>query len=503
MNEPNISYEFGVFRLIPSERQLLRDDQAVKLPPKAFQALVILVQNHGHAVTKRELIDKLWPDAFVEESNLNHYISLVRKALSEGSNGSRFIDTLPKFGYRFSGNVRESNGQLKSVLIHRQTRTHVVFKEEQSESVKTVSRQMPVAGAPSVTKKFAIGAAALVVVTAAFGAYFGYLRPAQSRGANSTTNVNPSNNANHISSVPAARDAYWQGRYFYNKRMTNEIRLGEQYFQKAISLDANFALAYVGLADCFLIDDPMKAEPTLRKALDMDKTLGEAHASLGFLRMFYHWDWPGAQSEFEQAVTLSPNYATARQWYALYLASQGRLNEAKQAMTRAVELEPQSPNLHADLGQILYFGHEYPDALAECSKALELDPNFIFARNYRYFIYAQKDMYAAAIEEHLLAERSSSRLSDEGINSERQAFAKTGWKAFLRAELRLHRGQDSHTHAAILYAMLEETQSALDELQLAFDAKEFHLTFVKVDPVFDSLRSHAAFQTLLRRMNLN
>jgi len=500
-DQPDTSYEFGAFRLVPAERQLLRENQPITLPPKAFQALAILVQHHGHAVTKKQLIEMLWPDSFVEENNLNHYVSLVRKALNDGANGERYIETLPKFGYRFRGNVRETNGHTESLLIHRHTRTHIVFKEEQSESLKTVSsRQTAVGSRPSLLKRIALLATVVLVSGGAVGAYFGYLRPAQSHAAKSATDLSLSNN--HESKNSAARDAYWQGRYFYNKRTPTDVRLGEQYFRKAIAEDPNFALAYVGLADTYLIDDPPKAEGPLRKALELDNGLGEAHASLGFLRMFYHWDWPGAQAEFEQAVALSPSYATAHQWYALYLASQARFDDAKREMSKAIEIDSRSANLHADFAQILYFAREYNDAITECHKALELEPNFIFAHEYLSSIYAKKNMYADAVEELLVSYRTAGRLSDEAINSRRQIFMKAGWGEFLRAELKLTAPADSPVPNARLYTMLGEKDRALGELERARDANDFFLTFIKVEPAFEDLRSDARFQNLLRRMSL-
>ena len=495
-DQPDTSYEFGAFRLVPAERQLLRENQTVTLPPKAFQALAILVQNHGHAVTKKQLIETLWPDSFVEESNLNHYISLVRKALGDGTNGERYIETLPKLGYRFRGDVRETNAQTESLLVHRHTRTHIVFKEEQSESLKTVSSRQTAVGRNTKARTFT-ALVVLVLAGGSFAAYFGFIRSAHSPSAKAATAAAPK-----LSDNPAARDAYWQGRYFYNKRTPTDVRLGEEYFRKAIAADPNFALAYVGLADAYLIDDPTKAEGPLRKALELDNGLGEAHASLGFLRMFYHWDWPGAQAEFEQAVALSPSYATAHQWYALYLASQARFDEAKREMGKAVELEPRSANLHADFGQILYFAREYNDAITECHKALELEPNFIFAHEYLNSIYAKKNMYAEAVEELLVSYRIAGRLSDEAINSRRQIFLKAGWGEFLRAQLKLTAPVDSPVRSAWFYAMLSERDRALGELERARDANDFFLTFIKVDPGYDDLRSDARFQNLLRRMNL-
>lgn len=495
--EPDMVYEFGGFRLIPAERQLLRYNQPVALPPKAFQALILLVEQHGHAVTKAELMAQLWPDSFVEESNLNHYISLVRKALADGVEGQRYIETVPKLGYRFTGQVRESNGRTESLLIHRQTRTQVVIKEEQSET-QTTTRTITEAKASRRVPALVV--LAFLVLGGSVAGYFRFVRGANSKRSEMRSEVSAPRNK--LSNNESARDAYWNGRYFYNKRTPTDIRLAQQYFQKAIAADPGFALAYVGLADANLIGDPAKAEGPLRKALELDNSLGEAHASLGFLRMFYQWDWPGAQQEFEQAVALSPGYATAHQWYALFLASQARFNEAKQEMNRAVELEPRSANVHADFGQILYFAREYNEAIIECHKALELEPTFIFAHNYLYCIYAKKNMYAEAVEELLMAERTAGRISDEAINSQRQVFMKTGWIGFLQARLKLTAPTDSPIISASYYTMVGERGRALDELERGYDAKDFFLTFIKVDPAFDDLRPDARFPNLLRRMNL-
>lgn len=135
--QSNPSYEFGPFRVVPSERLLLCDGKPVALPPKAFDTLVILVENSGHALKKEDLLRMLWPDAFVEESNLNHYVSLLRKALGDSANGERFIATVAKYGFRFIADVRETNVEASSLLIRKHTRTRVVLNEEQLEKGST------------------------------------------------------------------------------------------------------------------------------------------------------------------------------------------------------------------------------------------------------------------------------------------------------------------------------------------------------------------------------
>src|SRR5947207_637961 len=136
----NFSFEFDSFRLVPAERQLLREGEPLALPPKAFDTLVVLVQNRGRVLKKDDLLRQVWPDSFVEESNLNHYISVLRKILSNGNNGDAYVETVRGYGFRFSGDVRAINEEESSSrLVHRHTRTHVVFKEEERESLRTLS----------------------------------------------------------------------------------------------------------------------------------------------------------------------------------------------------------------------------------------------------------------------------------------------------------------------------------------------------------------------------
>src|SRR5262249_30748221 len=126
----NQEYEFGPFRLVPEERQLLREGESVTLPPKAFDLLLVLVRSNGHVLKKDDLLKNLWPDAFVEENNLNQHISVLRKALRDGTNSGRYIETVPKIGYRFTGDVRATDGVTESLRVRRHTRTHVVVREE-------------------------------------------------------------------------------------------------------------------------------------------------------------------------------------------------------------------------------------------------------------------------------------------------------------------------------------------------------------------------------------
>src|SRR5215467_8490243 len=135
-------YEFGAFRLDPAERVLARNGDRISLPPKAFETLLLLVQNSGHVLSKDQLLQTLWPDSFVEENNLTQQISQLRRALGENGDGASYIETVPKLGYRFVCNVREIGaGQVgfgqAEVMVSKRTHTHIVVREEIEEEETT------------------------------------------------------------------------------------------------------------------------------------------------------------------------------------------------------------------------------------------------------------------------------------------------------------------------------------------------------------------------------
>ncbi|MGH9853636.1 MAG: winged helix-turn-helix domain-containing tetratricopeptide repeat protein, partial [Blastocatellia bacterium] len=209
-----------------------------------------------------------------------------------------------------------------------------------------------------------------------------------------------------------AFEAYLKGRSYWNNRSHEGLYQSMLYFEQAIEKDPRFALGYAGLASAYAFDGTRwpSVENVARQALELDPTLAEPHAMLGFVRLFWERNWAEADKEFKLAVTLDPTYATGRHWHALYFAIMaGNTPGAAVAIDRmkqALELEPFSPVLNADLGQVLYFARHYDEALAACQKALALDPDFINAHVYLYDIYSKKGLYDEAVEKFFyLAQR--------------------------------------------------------------------------------------------------
>lgn len=205
----------------------------------------------------------------------------------------------------------------------------------------------------------------------------------------------------------AAHAAYLKGRYFWNKRTGADFQTAKTYFEQAIALDPRYAKAYTGLGDCWQfiavenVDERKeayaKSAAANRKALEIDPTLAEAHASLGLTAMNYNWDWPTAEREFRQAIALNPNYATAHQWYAEYLAANLRFAESFREIQRARELDPVSIIINNDAGKFLYFSRRFDEAEAQLKETLKLDPNFSQGHSWLGMLYTVTKRYDEAV----------------------------------------------------------------------------------------------------------
>jgi tetratricopeptide (TPR) repeat protein len=250
----------------------------------------------------------------------------------------------------------------------------------------------------------------------------------------------------------------------------------------------------------------------IRKALELDPYMAEAHASLGFFEMFFKWEWEQAEGAFKKSIELNPNYATAHHWYAQLLAVQGRYEEAKAEMGRALEINPISYNYLADLGQIYYFNREYSEAEHYCRKALEIYPDFVFARFYLHQTYLKTGNYELAVEELLAADKSAMSTQNDSairrkeiedtIERARALFREGGIRIFIKK--RTSDVQDAYNcyFFAQYYSFLGRTDKALNCLEKAYSGRAFLATFVKAEPAFDILRAEPRYTKILSEMKL-
>jgi TolB-like protein/DNA-binding winged helix-turn-helix (wHTH) protein/Flp pilus assembly protein TadD len=313
---------------------------------------------------------------------------------------------------------------------------------------------------------------------------------------------------------PQAQDAYLTGRYYWNRRATEAVRKSCDYFRQAIDKDPAYAAAYAGLADCYSIlgyyhyDTPAATfalgKIAAQKALQMDESLAEAHASLAFDEHYYDFDWTGAETEFKRAIELNPNYATAHHWYALYLSEAGRFAEAKAEIRRAHELDPLSPIIGNTIAAVFYFSREYDLGIEQLRGLLDEDPNFVVAHDLLGKLYLQKEMYGAAISEFekaMALDPGDSSILLEIATTHALAGHKTeAKKVFQRVQDVSKREYVPEYDVAQFYTSIGQPDWAFDSLQRAFKVRDRTLTFLGVDPLLDSLRSDPRFAELLRRV---
>jgi DNA-binding winged helix-turn-helix (wHTH) protein/TolB-like protein/cytochrome c-type biogenesis protein CcmH/NrfG len=311
-----------------------------------------------------------------------------------------------------------------------------------------------------------------------------------------------------------AYQLYLEGRYQWNSRNSDGMEQAQRLFRNAIEKDPRFALAYVGLADTLAtMTNAGEANLAVEKALELDPNLAEAHATLGFIKMFHEWKWAEAESAIKRSIELNPGYATAHHWYATLLEIQGRNDHAKAEFQRALEIDPMSYNFLADLGQAYYFAHEYDKAKDYCHKSLEIYPDFHFAHWYLSDIYLQTGEYAAAVDEYLTAgvidfsyRASSSSLQKdrarEYVAIHKARYREAGIRGFLDEPEPANPDPNTSYSIAKRHAFLGDKKRALDSLEAANRGRSFVSAFVKADPVFDKLRSEPRYQAVLRSMGL-
>ena len=332
-------------------------------------------------------------------------------------------------------------------------------------------------------------------------------------------NLNPKEQAALVAAKvvnPEAYVSYLKGRYFWNKRTADSLKIALAYFNQAIEEDPKYAQAYSGLADTYaLLGDwqyavmtPKEALPKAKaaaiKALELDNSLGEAHNSLAFCLDGFDWDFESAGKEFQRAIELNPGYATTHHWYAWHLALLHRYDDAIAEMKKAQNLDPLSLVINADLAELLAIAHLYDESIQQSQKTIEMDPRFGLAHNHLGQAYLQTRRFDEALAELTKAVDLSGR-SPTCIANLARAYAITGNKSEalkLLADLKQHStGNYSHgSELAVIYASLGQPDQAMTWLEKGFE--ERFNPGVLLRPGFDPLRSDPRFKDLVHRVGL-
>jgi eukaryotic-like serine/threonine-protein kinase len=317
--------------------------------------------------------------------------------------------------------------------------------------------------------------------------------------------------------IPAAYDAYVRGRHAWNKRGEESLRDGIRLFQESIDADPTYAPAYAGMADCYgqlgyasyvsPEESFPRAKAAAQKALELDPNLAEGHASLGFARMYYDWDFAGAEQEYRRAIELNPNSATAHQWYAYLLTAMERPeSEAAGEIATAKKLDPLSVPINTDQAYMLYYYGKVDDALKSVRTALEMNPKFPLGHFWLVRIYTSQGKYAEA-------ETELAKIGE--LRTWTPAMAAAGFLYGLRgkqneAERILQefdhlRGEGKYASSyaiAVVYAGLGDKERALARLEDAYRERSHWLVWLKRDPRWDDVRADPRFVQLVRKVGL-
>ena len=329
--------------------------------------------------------------------------------------------------------------------------------------------------------------------------------------------------AKRYTSDAQAYHLYLKGRYFWNKRNEEGFRNGIDFFKQAEEKDPTYSLAFSGLADSYAllcdigvavpVEEMPKAKAAAQKAVDTDPNSAEAYTSRAFVKLSYDWDWLGAEDDFRHALRLNPKYPTAHQWYASYLMQMGKFDRAKQEIEEAHNLDPLSPIISSNSGLYSYYEHQYDDAISKYKLTLQTDPDFWVARHYLALAHVQKAMFDDAIAElrSLIKAPPTGPVPDEIVEAETEATASLGF-AYAMAGKRneamaiidqLHRLAQkryvSGLYFAIVYAGLKDNDHAIEYLNKAFESRHPGLVLIRIEPMFDALRSDERFKQLVKR----
>jgi len=324
-----------------------------------------------------------------------------------------------------------------------------------------------------------------------------------------------SGNSPFRSRDPDAYSLYVTGRFFWNKRTVKDLKTSIEYYERALKLDPDFAMAYAGLADChhllaeYLATTPKegftKSKAAARKALEIDDTLAEAHTSLAYALAFYDWKWEEAEKEFRRAIELDPKYPTAHQWYAEFLAAMGRFDEAKVQFDMAEQIDPTSLIIQTDLAAYYFLTRQFKKSIAQSRKVVKMDPNFAYSYVILWFAFQQEGMDIESANAFIRslelfggakeAKELKTVLDSEGV--------KAMWKKRIdQINTPQGRASSSAMWNAIYHIRVGNKEEAMDWFEKSFQDRDRWIINLRYSPEVDGLRSNARFKDLVRRIGV-
>ena len=561
------AYEFGPYRVDPLARSLLRNREVLAVPPKAVEVLVELIKRPGEVIGKKELIEAVWPETFVDEANLNQMIFLLRRALTTRE-GREYIATVPKRGYRFNDSVHTvevpyrfeaiavlplanlsgdpsqeyfADGVTEALItelakiasLRVVSRTSAMRYKDTTELIPQIARALRVQAVleGSVMKSGDRLRITVQLIHAASDqhlwaeSYDGTIsdilglqgKVARDVALGIRAELSQKEEALLAGSRavhPEAYSLYLNGRFFARQLTDQGQRKAIQYFRESLQIDAGYAAAYAGLAECFIElayffgMEPKKAfaeaEPAAVTAVQLDDTLAEGHAVLSLLRLLNDWNWDAADRESPRAIELAPGDPYVYWKRGVYLRYAGRGDEAVAAHRRAESLDPFSLIAIEEVGWPFYYSGRFDEAVDQFRRAVELEPKW----DQLYFglglALAQQQRYQQAIE----AMRTATQLGPDNPFNQASLIYILGRAGCTReAEQLLVNLSSNYSYVprwflAIIWVGLNDKERALQALEQAFGDREPCLVSLKVEPIFDPVRDDNRFTDMVRRVGL-
>jgi TolB-like protein/Tfp pilus assembly protein PilF len=560
---------FGTFEADFRAGELKKRGVKIKLQEQPLQVLESLLQHPGEVVTREELKQRIWPaDTFVDfEQGLYNSVRRLRDALNDSVEKPRYIETLSKRGYRFVGTLEARIRKIESLAVlplENMSRDpeQEYFAEGMTEALLTTlakigglrvasrTSAMQYKGVSKPLREIAeeLGVDAIVEgsvlrdgnrvrITAQLidpgkeshlwaESYERDLRDvltlqaeiAQAIANQIRVKLTPQDQV-HLTNLrtvsPEAYEAYLRGRYYWNRRSREGFREAVPYFQQAIAKDPSYAAAQAGLADCFALlgmwglvppeEGCGRAKRLALRALELNSSLPEAHASLAWATMWYDHDLTAAEREFERSIELNPRYATAHHWFGWCLAMMGRYEESYTEVTRAIRLDPRSGTIYFGSGCIHLYARRYDQAIQQFERAIDLDSEsaqFHAWLGATYLCNSMPGKAIAALQKGVqLSHGATPFLSSLG-----EAYAADGQmgealKIFEQLQAASSQRYLARYFCGRLCAALDKKDDAFRLLQAGQSEHDPFIVTLKVDPLLDNLRSDPRFDELLRRMS--
>ncbi len=482
-NKLNYLYEFENFRLDAENPTLRRDGKLVSITPKALETLILLVEKKGETVSRDELLDTIWKDTYVEESNINYTISLLRKTLGNKD----LIQTVPRRGYRFVADVEQISKDEKVSVAEPQT-----ILETQK------LKKSPVFLALTITSILLLGVFIFAWKSESSG---GKIREISSQAEESL-------------------QAYKRGKMILDdKDVDNRAQKALDEFQQAVTLDPTSALAYTGLAEAFLskaVSMPNNESPEFyvgakaatEKAFALDDNLFEAFLVRGWLKRNKDWDWSGAETDLHRAIELKPDSGMAHYRYSQLLAGIGRHSEAIAEINKAVALDPFSERIISGYFPLLESAGQYDEGLKLAEKHLQTNSKNPFTRRALSTFQYHTGDYAKVIENGEIALGGSKKHNYAWFSLLAAAYTKTGQpqkadKMLKKLEIQSHTDKKALYSLAMNYVELGHTEEAVTALEKCYEVHEQRMLWVSVEPRFENIRNEPRFRELLAKMRLN